>query len=96
MATLKEEEPATIDVSKTLDSMPPVAPGAEKELADHKDDPIKLEPYNPEQRMFPVEHISSIDKPSSPPHVSTDEDKGEGSDDEVEIVGVKSSIQASS
>jgi hypothetical protein len=95
--TLKPQE-TPIDLSETLEALPAVAVGVEKDLADHKDDPISLEPYTPPVPMFPEKRVSSNEKANaaSLPEVSTDEDKGTGSEDDVEVLAVVPPINSSS
>lgn len=50
------EEAATEDVcsSDTLDTLPPVAVGSERDLEEHKADPIKVEPYDANEVWVPL------------------------------------------
>jgi hypothetical protein len=86
------------DAISGLGTLPPVAVGVERDLVEHKGDPIKTEPYDPMVEKQSSSHHK--DSPSHPSEVSTDEDKGEDKDqaeivvvddddDEVEVVGVR-------
>mmetsp|Transcript_74336 Transcript_74336/g.111981 ORF Transcript_74336/g.111981 Transcript_74336/m.111981 type:complete len:648 (-) Transcript_74336:51-1994(-) len=88
--TLEKPQEAPVDISATLEALPVLAVGAEKDLADNKNRPISLEPYTAPVSMVPESHISSNQKPSEAvlPEVTTDEDKEEGSEDDVEVIAV--------
>ena len=97
LGTLKPEQ-ATTDVSKTLEALPPIAQGVERDLEGHKDDAIHLEPYTGEESPLPQKHVPSSHSTNGlpfAPEVTTDEDKG--SDDDIEVVAVtKPTISSSS
>ena len=83
-----------------LGGLPPVAPGVEKDLAEHKDDPIRLDPYETSIPKYQNNHdshhenLTSHPSGSVNPHdlkhdlnaVSTDEDKGEDKDESENVV----------
>ena len=50
------EETAAEDVvsSGALDNLPPVAVGSERDLEEHKADPIKVEPYDANELWIPI------------------------------------------
>lgn len=92
-------------LSSTLEALPPIAVGAERDLEEHKGDAINVEPYEGKDEAWhpivedPVtvkDEIQVESTSSRLPEVTTDEDKGEeividDSDDEIEIVAVRES-----
>jgi hypothetical protein len=92
-------------VSAALDTLPPVAVGAERDLEEHKEDPISIEPYEGKDETWhpikedpvKVKYEAKVEPTSTRlPEVTTDEDRGEeividDSDDDIEIVAVRDS-----
>ena len=79
------EEPA--NVVSGLETLPPVAIGVEQDLSQHKGEPIKIEPYDPNSSQTLMEDVSSSDTPQTPPtEVTTDEEKGSDKEKEEIVI----------
>jgi hypothetical protein len=99
LKTKGDDEAETAQVEAGLTLLPPIASGVEKDLADHKDKEIKLEPYDPN-----LDHASQVPELLSTAPVregmvgqkvqtviDVDDD-----DDDIEIIAVRSSGKSTS